>query len=60
MSRGMKLAIAAIVLIPFAWVNGEIAESVGQYQLDAAWTCTFTEAVCRGQHPNRRVISKIE
>jgi hypothetical protein len=54
----MKIAIAALVLIPFAWVNGEVADSVGQYQLDAAYICTFTGAVCRGRHPNRIVISQ--
>jgi hypothetical protein len=56
----MKLAIAAIVLIPFTWVNGEIADSVGQYQLDAAWVCEFTAAKCRGRHPNRIIISTDE
>ena len=60
MSRLGRLALAAIVLIPFGWMNAEIAESVGTYQLDAAWTCNYTEAVCRGRHPNRIIISSTD
>lgn len=60
MSRLGRLALAAIVLIPFAWMNAEVSESVGTYQLDAAFVCNYTEAVCRGEHPNRIIISKIE
>jgi hypothetical protein len=58
MSRLGRLALAAIVLIPFAWMNAEIADSVSTYQLDAAYTCTFTGAICRGRHPNRIIISQ--
>ncbi len=57
MSRA-RLAIAALVLIPFAWMNAQIAESVGTYQLDAAYTCTFTAAECRGRWPNRLIVRK--
>jgi hypothetical protein len=58
MSRVGPLAAAAIVLLPFAWLNAELAESVGQYQLDATLICEFTETQCRGEWPNRRVMSR--
>ena len=60
MSRLGRLALAAIVLIPFAWMNAEVLDSVGTYQLDAAYTCNFTGAICRGRHPNRIIISSEE
>ena len=39
MSRFTKLAMAAIVLIPFAWVNGEISdETLGDLCMHIAFT----------------------
>ena len=55
-----RLAIAAIVLIPFAWVNAQIADSVSTYQLNATYECELNGAECRGEYPNRLIISSTD
>ena len=51
-----ELAIAAIILVPFAAVNAEIAESVSTYQLNAAYECSIEGAVCTGTFGNIRIL----
>ena len=50
--RLMALAVLAIALIPFAWVNAQIAESVGTIQLDRSYACSLEGATCRGSFGN--------
>ena len=50
--RLMALAVLAIALIPFAWVNAQIAESVGTIQLDRSYACSLEGAICRGSFGN--------
>lgn len=60
MSNLQALTIATMFLIPFAAINAEIAESVSTYQLDAAYECQINGAECRGEYPNRIIISSTD
>lgn len=51
-----KITAIGLAMILFTWVNAQIADSVGQYQLEAAFVCNYTAATCRGRHPNRIII----
>jgi hypothetical protein len=53
-----RLAIAAICIIPFIWINAQIAESVSQHQLEATYQCELNGAQCRGRWPNRIIIKE--
>ena len=41
-----RFVIAALILLSFAWINAQIAESVGTIQLERVYACLDSGIVC--------------